>query len=301
MSGRLMMATAAVTGGTGLVGRKIVERLVERKLDVRVLTRNASADLGKSVEVFVGDLNDKYSLKAFLSGVEYVFSCAAEIGDETLMESTNVGGTRNIVSVSNEAGVKVFCHLSSVGVIGPTEEPSVDEAAECAPRNRYETTKLQGERIVVEESSARKIILRPTNVVSESRPGVLEFLKLRSVRDYLKLFLKGREVAHIVHADDVAASALYLAFSGGSGCYIVSTDDQNGGRYGEILTSIQGERYFPYCPVPIADLARNLLRGPSNGAEIRYSPRHLREAGFEFEVGLSETIRRVSTSLGPRS
>jgi len=296
-----MITKAAVTGGTGLVGRKIVERLVERKFDVRVLTRKGSADLGKSVEIFVGNLNDKNSLRAFLSGVEYVFNCAAEIGDETLMESTNVGGTRNIVSVSNKAGVKVFCHLSSVGVIGPTEGPNVDEAAACAPRNRYENTKLQSEKIVAEEFSDRKIILRPTNIVSESRLGVLEFLKLRSVRDFLKLFLKGREVAHIVHADDVAASALYLALNGGSGCYIVSTDDQSGGEYGEILTSIRGERYFPYCPIPIANLARNLLRGPSNGADMRYSPRHLRDAGFEFEVGLSETIRRVSGSLAPLS
>jgi nucleoside-diphosphate-sugar epimerase len=296
------MANMAVTGGTGLVGSRIVERLVERKINVRVLTRKASANLAKSVEVFTGDLNDRNSLRAFLAGVDGVFHCAAEIADDSLMEATNVHGTRNVVSAANDAGVKVFCHLSSVGVIGPSAGPVVDESAACVPRNRYEMTKLQGERVVVAESRARNIVLRPTNVVSEARPGVLDFLKLRTARDYLKLFLKGREVAHIVHVDDVAASALHLALNGGNGLYIVSTDDEGKGTYGEILSAIRGgHSWFPVCPLPVANRVRNLLHGASSAADLRYSARRLRDTGFRFEVGLNETMRRLSGTLTRRA
>lgn len=296
------MSNAAVTGGTGLVGTRIVERLVERGIGVRVLTRRTSASLAKPVEVFTGDLNDRNSLQAFLEGVDCVFHCAGEIADESLMEATNVHGTRNVVNAANSAGVKVFCHLSSVGVIGPGAGPVIDESAACVPRNRYETTKLQGERIVIAESRARNIVLRPTNVVAEARPGVLEFLKLRSSRDHMKLFLKGREVAHIVHVDDVAASALHLALNGGDGLYIVSTDDEGGGTYGEILAAIRGGySWFPHCPVPVANRVRRLLHGASSGADSRYSARRLRDAGFRFEVGLEETVRCVSGTLTQRA
>ncbi len=292
---------AAVTGGTGLIGSRIVERLVAERFDVRVLTRGAPRAAAGAVEMVRGSLGDRKALKAFLSGVEYVFHCAAETGDEALMEAANVEGTRSIVSVSADAGVRVFCHLSSVGVIGPAAGPVVDETAPCAPRNRYETTKLRAEEIVAGHASARAIILRPTNVVAETRLGVLEFLKLRSVRDRLKLFLKGREVAHIVHAADVAASALHLALRGGAGRYIVSTDDEQGGTYGEILAAAGGRQALvPYCPAPLADLARRLLHGPSVAVESRYTSNRLFDAGFRFELGLAGAVRRIAGSLAHR-
>jgi nucleoside-diphosphate-sugar epimerase len=292
-----MTPRAAVTGGTGLIGSRIVERLVAKRFDVRVLTRGAAPAPASSVEMVRGDLSDRKELKSLLSGVEYVFHCAAETGDEALMEATNVEGTRSIVSVSADAGVRVFCHLSSVGVIGPTGSPVVDETTPCTPRNRYETTKLRAEEIVAGHAEARTIILRPANVVAETRLGVLEFLKLRSARDYLKLFLKGRERAHIVHVDDVAASALHLALSGATGRYVVSTDDEEGGSYGEILATARGAHPFPYCPAPVAELAATMLHGHASESSIRYTSRRLRETGFRFEVGLGETVRRLSRAL----
>ena len=298
--GTFMSVLAAVTGATGLIGRRIVDKLVERGAAVRVLTRRDSVDLGTSVQVCVGDLRNSESLRAFLGGVKYVFHCAAEIKNESLMESINVTGTRNIVSVSNDLGVEVFCHLSSVGVTGLTAESTVDELTPCSPQNHYERTKLVSEAIVTKELNARKVMLRPTNVVSESSLGVLSFLKLNSTRDYAKALLKGRELAHIVHVDDVAWSAMHLAFGGHSGCYIVSTDDQPGGEFGEILSAAVGKT-LPYCPSRISGLLRSLLRGPSNAPNIRYSAQRLTASGFEFEVGLDETIRRVSSSIRSRS
>jgi nucleoside-diphosphate-sugar epimerase len=291
-----MKPRAAVTGGTGFVGARIVARLVERGFDVKVLTRRLPAATATPAAPVRGDLGDRKSLDTLVGGVEYVFHCAAEIADEARMDATNVDGTRNIVGAANAAGVKVFCHLSSVGVIGPARARVIDEQAPCAPRNRYEKTKLEAERIVAADCAARTVILRPTNVVAADRPGVLAFLALRSLRDRLKLFLKGREVAHAVHVDDVAAAAVHLALGGGSGCYIVSTDDEPGGTYGEIR-SAAGGRGFPHCPVPLADLARRLLHGPSVAVESRYTSRRLLGTGYRFETGLPGAVERVARPL----
>ncbi|QFG25633.1 NAD(P)H-binding protein [Actinomadura sp. WMMB 499] len=51
--------TVLVTGATGVVGRRVVERLVRAAVPVRALTRNpASAGLPPQVEVVRGDLGE---------------------------------------------------------------------------------------------------------------------------------------------------------------------------------------------------------------------------------------------------
>src|SRR4051812_6944146 len=65
-----------ITGATGNIGGRVVERLLERGERPRVFVRNresARARFGDRVDVFVGDLADGASLATALSGVEAVF------------------------------------------------------------------------------------------------------------------------------------------------------------------------------------------------------------------------------------
>ena len=67
---------AAVTGATGFVGGKLVEKLVEKGFEVKALARTTS-DISKleslGVEIVYGDLSDPGSLKDIPSGCDYVF------------------------------------------------------------------------------------------------------------------------------------------------------------------------------------------------------------------------------------
>lgn len=75
--------TILVTGATGRVGRHVVEQLVQRGADVRVLVRDPSkADFPASVEVVQGDLLDIDSLRAAFTGVSTLFLLNAVAADE---------------------------------------------------------------------------------------------------------------------------------------------------------------------------------------------------------------------------
>ena len=75
--------TILVTGATGRVGRKVVQQLVTRRTDVRVLVRDpAKAKFPAGVEVVQGDLLDIDALRTAFTGVNTLFLLNAVAGDE---------------------------------------------------------------------------------------------------------------------------------------------------------------------------------------------------------------------------
>ncbi len=75
--------TILVTGATGRVGRQVVQQLVKRGADVRVLVRDPSkASFPAGVEVVQGDLLDIDALRTAFTGVNTLFLLNAVAGDE---------------------------------------------------------------------------------------------------------------------------------------------------------------------------------------------------------------------------
>ncbi|MCJ2073385.1 NmrA family NAD(P)-binding protein [Methylobacterium sp. J-030] len=98
--------TILVTGATGRVGRHVVEQLVQRGADVRVLTRDPTkAAFPASVEVVQGDLLDITALRIAMTGIRTLFLLNAVTGDEF---------TQAIITlnVAREAGVDRVVYLS---------------------------------------------------------------------------------------------------------------------------------------------------------------------------------------------
>jgi len=98
--------TILVTGATGRVGRNVVEHLVKRGADVRVLTRAPSkAAFPTGVEVAQGDMLDIDALRAAFRGVRTLFLLNAVTGDEF---------TQAIITlnIAREAGVERVVYLS---------------------------------------------------------------------------------------------------------------------------------------------------------------------------------------------
>ena len=115
-----------VTGATGLAGGNLVRELAGRGEAVRVLVRNRSnlaafQDL-PSVGRVQGDILDRDSLEKALHGIEEVYHCAAMVSmwvpDRMKMWRINVEGTRNVLEVSQQKGVRRVVHMSTVDAIG---------------------------------------------------------------------------------------------------------------------------------------------------------------------------------------
>ncbi len=115
-----------ITGATGFVGRRVIERLVAGQQPVRALTRDdtRASVLPSGVEVAKGDVLDTESLSQALDGVDGVIHLAAvirEIGDLTF-QRVNYEGTKNVLEAAKTAGVQRIVYASTVGA---TSNPAV--------------------------------------------------------------------------------------------------------------------------------------------------------------------------------
>ena len=98
--------TILVTGATGRVGRQVVQQLVTRGADVRVLVRDPSkADFPSSVEIVKGDLLDIDSLRSAFKGVSTLFLLNAVAGDEFTQALITL-------NIARESGVERLVYLS---------------------------------------------------------------------------------------------------------------------------------------------------------------------------------------------
>lgn len=100
--------TILVTGATGLVGRNVVEQLVARGADVRVLVRDpAKAEFPAGVTVAQGDLLDVDSLRSAFSGVSTLFLLNAVVPDEFTQALI-------ALNLAREAGIERIVYLSVI-------------------------------------------------------------------------------------------------------------------------------------------------------------------------------------------
>lgn len=291
-----MSELAVVTGATGMVGKIIVLMLLERGYRVRILTRNTSFQDSR-LEIIYGDLGDTAVIEKLLHGAEYLFHCAAELNDETKMWQTNVIGTQNLIQSTVAHQIKYICCLSSVGVIGKFSGTVADEKASCVPLNMYEKSKLAAEEFVQRfNSPARIVILRPTNVVDRNKNSIIGLSKFKTI-------LKGGENANIVHAEDVAAAALYFIehqAQNNPDCFIVSCDQEKMNTVAGCLalidaiksnSSLENVKPLFHLPWIVPYIVRRLLKGPCNRSDVCYSSNKLLSAGFTYQRGFIGALR----------
>jgi uncharacterized protein YbjT (DUF2867 family) len=109
-----MTSSILVTGGTGTLGRLVVQRLQASGCAVRVLTRH-SRDPEPGVEFIVGDLVTGAGVDEAVQGVEAIIHCAGNFKSDAAM-------TRNLVRAARKAGEP---HLVFISVVGTDRIPVV--------------------------------------------------------------------------------------------------------------------------------------------------------------------------------
>jgi uncharacterized protein YbjT (DUF2867 family) len=122
-----------VTGGTGSLGSRVVDRLTEAGENVRVMSRYRRAD------TILGDLLTGEGLEEAVEGVNTIVHCASSSLRKT--RQVDVDGTRRLLRAAERAGVSHLVFISIVGV-------------ERNPYFPYYRMKLETERII-EHSEGR--------------------------------------------------------------------------------------------------------------------------------------------------
>jgi nucleoside-diphosphate-sugar epimerase len=166
------MAGAFVTGGSGFIGGRLIERLRAQGHTVRALARSPSAAervRARGAEPVEGDLANPASMRAGAEGCELAFHAAAMLGDWGTLEEFergNVEGTRNVLRACAEARVRRLVHVSTEAVLLAGEPlVNVDESAPVRPDSPalYSSTKARAEQAVVAANSDRleTVVVRP--------------------------------------------------------------------------------------------------------------------------------------------
>lgn len=127
------MAKYFVTGATGFVGGEIVKQLIGRGHKVAALVRSpqkATILKALGVEIHAGDITDRETLKAPMTGADGVFHCAAwyKVGvKDPLVDQINVDGTRNVLNTMKTLEIPRGVYTSTVAVFSDTQGAVPDE------------------------------------------------------------------------------------------------------------------------------------------------------------------------------
>jgi NADH dehydrogenase len=253
-----------VTGAAGVMGQRLVRGLFERGYDVRCLVlpndplRAGLEQLG--AEIREGNVSEAPSLAGLCDGVDTVYHLAAVIlsHDPGVFTRVNLNGTKHLVGLAAEAGVRHFIYVSSASVTYPRLTP-------------YAASKLAAEQVVRAERGFASTIVRPTLVYDET--GGQEFVIFR---DYLERFPivpfigDGHALKRPVWAGDIMDGLLRLAgnqvaygklynFSGGEAISMR--------ELARLILSYRGQRRM-ILPIPvgvcraIAAVSKRLMVGP---------------------------------------
>jgi nucleoside-diphosphate-sugar epimerase len=128
------MAKYFVTGATGFIGGEIVKQLVGRGHKVAALVRSpgkAAMLKALGIEIYPGDITDRETLKAPMTGVDGVFHVAAwyKVGvKEPLADQINIDGTRNVLTTMRTLEIPRGVYTSTLAVFSDTRGAVPDEA-----------------------------------------------------------------------------------------------------------------------------------------------------------------------------
>jgi len=150
-----------IIGGTGFIGRRLVESLLVHRTTLAVFARHpekiCGSSSGENLRAIVGDLTDARTLRSCCEGVDTVIHLAgyAHATDQDspeakkLHQAITVEGTRVLLAAAVAAGVKRFVFLSSVKAMGERGVGCLDETAIEAPTTHYGLAKLEAEQLVL--------------------------------------------------------------------------------------------------------------------------------------------------------
>ena len=108
-----------VTGATGYVGGRLINRLLNENRDVRVLVRNPERLNGRTwkdrVQIATGDVLDQTSLQDALVGIETAYYLVHSMLGQEDFSSADRTGAQNFGMVAHEQGVKRIIYLGGLG------------------------------------------------------------------------------------------------------------------------------------------------------------------------------------------
>lgn len=301
------MALVLVTGGAGFIGSHLVEGLLAKGYQVRVLD---SLVYGRrewvppDAEFLAGDVTDLAACREAAAGAAGIFHLAAMSRViptfDSIETSTrdNVLGTQNVLIAAREAGVRKIVYSGSSTFYG--NQPAPHRELETPPEflNIYGLTKQVGEQYCLlfdRYFGVPAVVLRYFNVYGPRQPQVGNyalvmgiFLRRWTDGDTLIIHGEGKQRRDFVHVRDVARANI-MAFESD--------------RHGEIYNVGSGINISvkELADMISADQRHEARRGGDSDATLADISRIEARLGWRPEIafadGLAEMKARMKAGL----
>lgn len=259
--------TVLITGATGLVGERLLPRLVEAGLACRVLLRAGKA-CPAGVEAATGDILDPSTLANAVRGVSAIVHLAAvfRTQDTDLIWKSNLAGTRNLIAAAEVHAPDARFIMSSTSHVYNNDNPHPGrEEDPVDPKQAYPASKVAAEK-ELRESVLNWAIVRFPFVYGDG-DGHLE-----SLPKYVGSWHPAQRMSTIHHRD--IATAMKLALEGTFDRRIVNVADE--------------------APASIYELSDMLGARMESNAEPLSNPWHLHvDSSLARSLGFRPSIRTV--------
>lgn len=256
-----------VTGGSGFIGRHLVEALLRRGERMRVLDLRPIAPLPENVELAVGSITDAAQVARAMAGCDRVFHLAANPNlwapDARSFDAVNHQGTRRMLEAAQKAGVERFVYTSTESILKSYRAPKTSARALIDERVVLGLDDMPGPYCrskYLAEQAAREAAAGglPVVIVNPTMPiGPGDALLTPPSRMILG-FLNGETPAYLdcefnlVDARDVAAGQVLAAEKGRIGeRYILGNANLSLGQLLAELERLSGVR-MPRTRIPYA-------------------------------------------------
>lgn len=229
MVNKIKWNKALVTGGSGFIGSHIVDALVKKDVEVKVLDDLSSGfksnleNVIDKIEFIKADIADFDTIKKVVSDIEVIFHLAANadvpksVEDPILDFISNAKGTFNILNASTNSNVKKIIYASSAAIFGELKYLPIDEGHPKKPISPYGASKLSGELygFAFQESFGIKFTaLRIFNAIGPRQPRyvIYDFLnKLRKDKTKLEILGTGENIRDFIYVGDVVKAFINAA------------------------------------------------------------------------------------------
>jgi dihydroflavonol-4-reductase/farnesol dehydrogenase len=279
-----------VTGGTGFIGGRVVQRLRARGDEVVALVR--SPDKAAQLEALgcewvEGDLSSTVAIRRGVDRCDAVIHAGAiyKVGipasERPEMIDTNVHGTERVLDAAIEAGTGRIVYVSTVGVFGNTNERIVDETytrdtddfLSCYDETKFRAHEMALDRIA---HGAPIVIVQPAGVYGPGDHSEIANIIDQVRTGKLKMMVFPELGLDLVHVDDVADGILAALDRGRVGeSYVLGGEITRMRNLVELVAEMTG-RKAPKRALPVGLMKISAPAGPLVGKALGFPP-NLRE------------------------
>ena len=220
-----------VTGGSGMIGRQLIDLLLEKGANIFVASLDEGINLPEKINHRRVDLTNFQNCINVCEGMDYVFSLVGIKGSPKMCKEQPADFmvpmlqfNTNMMEAARRANVKWYLYTSSVGVYYPKEVLTEDDVWETFPSQNdwfggwaKRIGELQAEAYSVQYGWNNVSIVRPANVYGtydnfdpENAMVIPSLIRKAFENDRLNVWGDGSPIRDFIHARDVARGMLFV-------------------------------------------------------------------------------------------